>query len=926
MGRLRQIASRDQIGPARKGAAVGQDLLSSRLQQAGRAQLAGALGWWDARAHDGAPFFLRNLGRLGEAGDLRLGSSSVAELRQGKGGTFLRLPGTTGNYAQTSDAAANSLLNDFTLDVRVAMDKWVPAAFSDLLTKWNTTATDLGFIFAIENTNGVIHFYGSTSGTAVALDTTSSIAPSTLVNDGDPLTLRIERRASDGRVQFFTSVDDVTFTQLGITRTTASGALFDSAQPLRLGTEAGAAANNSAGRFYRARMWSGLVSGGAATLTVDCDPRAAGAGDSSFVTATGETWAVKRPTAWIARGPGGPNVVLPAVGGNYVYTVDTPANSPTTQDIEWIARVSMASWTGATPRVMSKENGAGLTSWTFAIDSNGKIAVGLGTDGSTLTFSTSNPTNLAPGARAWLRATWVRSSGLVSYYMAADQDTVPSSWTALGSGTNSAGATLSDNAGIVNVGTNGSGNNLLNGTVHRALMNVGGAPAVDFDPASAPLGAVTWRAVTSEVWTIVQTGATGVDAATPQPVAVPDVKYVLFPKIAGNSITTPDTVGNSITGDITVEALLAPDLWAAGATQSILTKRTGQGTNNAWAFYVNSVGNMGMFYTPDGTTGVVPTSSINLFQANAVVNGQPKWLKWERRASDGRVQFHFADDVGGFPGTYTQLGTDVTTVAGATFDSTAPIELGSSEAGTANLLGGKLFRVKLYSGLVSGGAPTIVANMNPNLALDPYLSFVGALGETWTFNRPTQGRKLVVADRPLLAFGTDDYAAMMFDHPAFDPGATGKFTAIVAMRYYGDTPGHQVVFSKRQITGSTPGWELARNTNVPGGIRCDVSDGTNASGVQPSNAFKDVGPVAASMILSGRGASGITLYKGSVSLGSGTTTAVGAIDAPGPLQLGARDTPPAAFADFEFLAAVYFDRDLSFEQERAVMAALVVPV
>lgn len=612
--------------------------------------------------------------------------------------------------------------------------------------------------------------------------------------------------------------------------------------------------------------------------------------------------------------------------GNNAVTPDSAANS-VTSDIDLIARLALDKWvSGTNPRIVSKEAGAAFSAYSFAVDATGHPVIGIATDGvGGTTFTTcSVAVPFADGQAGWLRATWRASDGRVQFFSSPD-GLVPV-WSQLGSNASLGFSVIFDAPMELEIGgANFANNNLLSGRIYRVQVwsgfsDAGGTLRNDFDPSRAAAGATSFVAATGETWTLNRTP--GANAAAPQWLPHVGVTTAVQPGNASNYPSTPDSVATSVLGDFDLIVRAALDDWTPGSSQCFFAKWVDSGNQRSFAFRVNSSGTLFLTVSTDGTTIVTVSSSVVL--GSLGVDGQPLWVRVNYRASDGRVQF-FTSGSSGLPSSWTQLGTNQTAAAvPSIFNSTAELSVGAFNVGATEPASGRFYRAQLWSGFSDAGG-TLVADYDPSRSVDPHLTFVAATGETWTHNRSATGRKLVAVDRSLFLFGTDDYMTTAGDVVAMNPRTAGVATMMVVTRVYGTSASYRAVFSKRQFV--TAGWEIG----IPAvsSLAAFVWQGLSGTSA-PSNADSviNVGFRASSSVLSGRAAAGNQPYFGAAASGiPSDTSALGDINVPGNTVLvGARQTGLQDPLDGEVTGVVYWDRAMTVEQLRAVMAALSVPV
>lgn len=190
------------------------------------------------------------------------------------------------------------------------------------------------------------------------------------------------------------------------------------------------------------------------------------------------------------------------------------------------------------------------------------------------------------------------------------------------------------------------------------------------------------------------------------------VNYLLLPGASGDYASTPDTAALDIVGDIEIISYVAMDDWTPSGIQNIVAKFVTTGSQRSYRLTVDTSGFLQMLVSADGISGL-PASSTVIIPG---VNGEGLWLRATLDVDDGagnRVYNYYtstdAPDTALGSITWTQLGITVTS-AGATaiFAGTAPLEIGSISAGTAQRLAGKVYSAYVYDGI--GG--TLVASFN----------------------------------------------------------------------------------------------------------------------------------------------------------------------------------------------------------------------
>lgn len=174
--------------------------------------------------------------------------------------TYLRLPGTAANYVNVPDNAVLDITSDIDLRVKCAMTDWTPSAESTLLSKWTNLSAGSAYMLDV-GTTGLLRLYLWETAAGSSVNVSSSAA--TGITNGVARWVRATWRASDGRVQFFTSTDydadadTGTWDQLGTDRSLAIASLRTNSTAVQVGAFSGSTFN-AAGKFYRALIYDGI--------------------------------------------------------------------------------------------------------------------------------------------------------------------------------------------------------------------------------------------------------------------------------------------------------------------------------------------------------------------------------------------------------------------------------------------------------------------------------------------------------------------------------------------------------------------------------------------------------------------------------------------------------------------------------------------
>lgn len=178
-------------------------------------------------------------------------------------------------------------------------------------------------------------------------------------------------------------------------------------------------------------------------------------------------------------------------------------------------------------------------------------------------------------------------------------------------------------------------------------------------------------------------------------------RYFDLPGVSGEYVSTPDTAANSITGDIDIRVVFEAGSIQNGYTadhQGLVSKWV-DGTQRSWLFRLeNSASSRVQFTWSANGSAVVSDSFATAIPTWATLNGLRITVDVDNGASGRTLRFYTSNDYGA---SWDQLGADVT-AAGTTsfFNSTAPIEIGSRNNGTDDLVPNFKFRwAEVYDGI-----------------------------------------------------------------------------------------------------------------------------------------------------------------------------------------------------------------------------------
>jgi hypothetical protein len=226
-----------------------------------------------------------------------------------------------------------------------------------------------------------------------------------------------------------------------------------------------------------------------------------------------------------------------------------------------------------------------------------------------------------------------------------------------------------------------------------------------------------------------QYGSTiGVDANDPLLLTHTGTNYLYLPGVSGNYASVPDAAPIKLTGDLEIVWRVSSDAWTGGTSQTVVGKWN-DGTNQRQYMvrHESAFANVRFYYS---TTG----ANFPYFESNTMplVNGVAYWFRLTWQASTGTAAFFYAADQPNEPTTWTSAGTPAAVGATTLFNGTAPLQVGSSNDGTATLLAGKVYRsivrngvggttvfdVDFTTGITSGDALTVPYTGTASTALE----------------------------------------------------------------------------------------------------------------------------------------------------------------------------------------------------------------
>lgn len=327
--------------------------------------------------------------------------------------------------------------------------------------------------------------------------------------------------------------------------------------------------------------------------------------------------------------------------------------------------------------------------------------------------------------------------------------------------------------------------------------------------------------------------------------------YIDAVQLEKGTVATTYVLPLRITGDIDLRAKVALEDWTPTSATMLLAK-WGSDATKSYGLFVNTVGNIVLTTTVDGSTERVATSSV----AAGITDKAPKWVRATRTASNGTVTFYLSDD----SISWTQLGTTISTTAGDIYVATSLFEIGTYKNGTGLPLKGKVLNAQVRAGIDG----PVVVEFKPEESAAPGTTFTDVSGRVWTINRSGDATAEII-DRNTWAFTGSEYLTMP-DRVALD-SANSSFAVVMSLATRAAGWG---LVGKRAHTGNISGWLLGLESGSVDTFA--VSDGTNTVAARVTSAIRD----GVSRIFGGevdRSTSQIRLWRN----GSATTAALGSV-------------------------------------------------
>lgn len=421
----------------------------------------------------------------------------------------LVLPGVAANYASVPDAAALDITGD--IELQAMFSKNTAAGLSAnvqvLVAKWNAATANRSYGLFLDATTGLPTLGISDDGSGVG-KTIASSANITFPFNG---WLKATWLASDGTVQFFTSTNGTSWTQLGTDVTLNVGSIHSGSALVEMGTFSSGAAAGFNGNIFRAIIKDGID--GTTVLDIDFSQSTKKlANADTFVCATGQTVTLNSSGVTGARIAGERDLYqgtaanrpvylgysgtkygyLNGVAGNYFSTPNSAAVSVTGANELRCSFVPPTMTPSGNVGLIAKWSSTGnQRSFGCSFTTTSALVYLRAADGATTETATSSATlasvGFAENQLCYIKVTHDTATGAVKFYYSADG----SSYTQLGTDKSVTAGANYDGTGIVTVGLlDPSPSQLFAGRIYRAQIynGIDGTLVFDFNPATYTSG------------------------------------------------------------------------------------------------------------------------------------------------------------------------------------------------------------------------------------------------------------------------------------------------------------------------------------------------------------------------------------------------------------------------------------------------------
>jgi hypothetical protein len=230
----------------------------------------------------------------GSSGDVvQTTAASQPLLLVHSGANYWQGVGVAGNFVRTPNAAANQITGN--IEITAQINPLVLNIDQNIVNKSGVSGVTMGYNFFLNSAGGLNFSFSPTGSVATRTTVSSTVSLSSVgLSANSIFWVKITRNATSGDIEFFTSTNGTTFSQLGATINSLIGNLFNSTEQLNIGTW-GDVLHYFTGKIYRATISNSI--GGAPVVDFNPSQYNASTSQTQWTSSTGEVWTINTGTA-----------------------------------------------------------------------------------------------------------------------------------------------------------------------------------------------------------------------------------------------------------------------------------------------------------------------------------------------------------------------------------------------------------------------------------------------------------------------------------------------------------------------------------------------------------------------------------------------------------------------------------------------------
>lgn len=822
---------------------------------------------------------------------------------------------------------------DLEIVARVSLDDWTPASETYLVSKYNTVGNLRSYALSVPADGRLAFRYATNGVTAVYAQT--SVVPS--FTNGIAYWLRVTFDVRDGAtnvVRFYSAPDAPTeptsWTQIGSdVAVTGAASIFPSTANVTISGINDGGSAPFAGKVYETIVRNGIdgpavldldfgdtiTSGSEVYLPDTVDeviPEAEqylpnlGWGGAALNARFGSAVTADTNDPLLLTHTGTNYLYLPGVTGNYA-SMPSAAGSPTdiTGDIDISVRVALDNWGVSGQSLVSK--GYGNSYWFYLEATQIILSPNLsGGNVYPVVTWTSRPTS---GTAAWLRATRVASTGVVSYYFAVDSDSEPTAWSLIGSVTSTSGNIVSSSqpVGVGAAAQTGVAYAVATGKFFRAIIRNGIGGTVVFD-ANFTTG-ITSGAQTTFTESSSNAATVTINRSTSGRKSVAVVQDVLlFGTDDYLEVPDNDLLDFGATDSFTVMAAVRQ--WGTPANFGRYIDKASNLSGLGWG--ISSVGttyaSRGLLYDAGGDFAVADSS----VSANGAATTLGLMVE---RSTQSLVAFNG-----------TSLSSPSATTNVDSLVNSFAMKVGSFGAATTNFQdmefrGSAIWRRALTTAelaLVDAHYTTGPTAASTALMQQAVWWIDAGTRSVAQINRSTSGRKTVACSDCVWLLGTDDYFEIADGQGLLDFGQGDDFSLLVIARSWWAQGTSDTLLAKTGTTlASAQGYALANGSSD--GFTTAGRLGDGVTGATADASLRPVGTRQAVLLVRDTNLDTLTAYRNLIAGTPVTDPTTGTSANTSVVRIGRLSDIGAEYLDAEIQAAAVWRRKLSTAEIAAVL-------